>query len=104
MPRDASPSAMLEEDRTRGASALRHPVPVDPMLVALADRTGCVPGSLDALDPLTDFAGGRTERIAADLAVRHAGAQRAEIGCGLVQRQTEVERLVLQPCEIRRDL
>src|SRR6266446_2286889 len=74
------------------------------MLVALGDRTGRVPGSLDALGLLADLARGRAERVDADLAVRHAGAQRAELGCGIVLRQAEVERLVLQLGEIRRDL
>jgi len=74
------------------------------MLVALGDRTGRVPGSLDALDLLAYLARGRAERVDADLAVRHAGAQRAELGCGIVLRQAEVERLVLQLGEIRRDL
>src|SRR5436190_23372315 len=51
------------------ASALRHPLPVALMLVALGDRTGRVPGSLDALGLLADLARGRAERVDADLAV-----------------------------------
>src|SRR5467141_1384385 len=74
------------------------------MLVALGDRTGRVPGSLDALDLLADLARGRAERVDADLAVRHAGAQRANIGCAVVLRQAEVEHLVLQLGGLRLDL
>ena len=74
---------------------------VTPMLVAPGDRAGRVPGSLDALDLLVDLARGRAERVDADLAVRHTGAQRAYLGCGVVLRHAEAERLVLQLGEIR---
>jgi hypothetical protein len=103
-PPPARPPGHSPEEGSARASALRHPLPVALMLVALGDRTGRVPGSLDALDLLADLARGRAERVDADLAVRHAGAQRAELGCGIVLRQAEVERLVLQLGEIRRDL
>src|SRR3981189_2876131 len=87
-------------DQTDIVSLPRHAL----LVVAFDDRTGRVPSSLDALDLLADLARGRAERVDADLAVRHAGAQRAELGCGIVLRQTGVERLVLQLGEIRRDL
>ena len=77
---------------------------VTPMLVAPGDRAGRVAGSLDALDLLVDLARGRAERVDADLAVRHTGAQRAYLGCGVVLRHAEAERLVLQLGEIRLDL
>src|SRR5450631_1719497 len=103
-PPPARPPGHSPEEGSARASALRHPLRVALMLVALGDRTGRVPGSLDALDLLADLARGRAERVDADLAVRHAGAQRAELGCGIVLRQAEVERLVFQLGEIRRDL
>ena len=103
LPPARPPGHSAEKGRAR-ASALRHPLPVALMLVAPGDRAGRVPGSLDAPDLLADFAGGRAERVDADLAVRHAGAQRAELGCGVVLRHAQVERLVLQLGEIRRDL
>src|ERR1700693_6082627 len=74
------------------------------MLVAPGYRAGRVPGGLDALDLLADLARGRAEPVDADFAVGHAGAQRAQLGCGVVLRKAEVERLVLQLGEIRRDL
>src|SRR5262249_52537754 len=74
------------------------------MLVTPGDRAGRVPGSLDALDLLADLACGRVERLDADLAVRHAGTQRAYLGCGIVLRHAEAERLALQLGEIRFDL
>ena len=70
------PGHSPEEGSTR-ASALRHPLLVTLMLVAPGDRAGRVPGGLDALDLLADLARGRAERVDANLAVRHAGAQRA---------------------------
>src|SRR5712691_8392282 len=100
----ARPPGRSPEEGSARALALRHPLPVALMLVALGDRTGRVPGSLAALGLLADLARGRAERVDAALAVRHAGAQRAELGCGIVLRQAEVERLVLQLGEIRRDL
>ena len=72
--------------------------------MAPGDRAGRVPGSLDTLDLLADLARGRAERVNADLAVRHAGAQRAYLGCGVVLRHAEAERLALQLGEIRLDL
>jgi len=74
------------------------------MPVAPGDRTGRLSGHLDTLDPLADVGGARTEGVDADLAVRHAGAQRAEFGRGVVLRHAQVECLVLQSGEIRRDL
>src|SRR5579864_142794 len=85
------------------ASALRHPLPMTAMPVAPGDRAGRVPGILDARDLLADLACGRAERVGADLAVRHAGAQRAHLGRGVVLRHAEAERLVLQLGEIRLD-
>ena len=98
------PPGHSPEEGSTCASALRHPPLAALMFVALCDRAGRVPGSLDALDLLADFARGRAERVDADLAVRHAGAQRADLGCGVVLRHAEVERLVLKLGEIRRDL
>src|SRR5262249_37322600 len=72
--------------------------------LAPSDRAGRVPGSLDALDLLVHLARGRAERVNADLAVRHTGAQRAYLGCGVVLRHAEAERRVLQLGDIRLDL
>ena len=86
------------------ASALRHSCLVTLMLMAPGDRAGRVPGSLDALDLLVHLARGRAEPVDADLVVRHTGAQRAYLGCGIVLRSAEAECLVLQLDEIRLDL
>src|SRR6266700_6131427 len=102
--RRARPPGYSPEEGSARASALRHPLLVTVMLVAPADRAGRVPGGLDAPDPLADVARGRAELVDADLAVRHAGAERAHSGCGVVLRHAEAERLVLQLGEIRLDL
>src|SRR6185369_12048104 len=84
------------EERSARASAQRHPLLVTVMFVAYRDRAGRLPGGLDALDSLADLARGRAQRADADLAVRHAGAQRAQIGCDVVLRRAQAERLVFQ--------
>jgi hypothetical protein len=76
-PPPACPPGHSPEEGSARASALRHPFLATLMLVAPGDRAGRVPGRLDALDLLADLARGRAERVDANLAVRHAGAQRA---------------------------
>src|SRR4051812_16777695 len=81
---------------SRGSPRLQrlcHPLLVALMLVSLGDRAGRIPASLDALDLLADVPRGRAERVSADLGVRQAGAQRANLGYGIILRHAELERL-----------